>query len=107
MSEERIIVTALGRNKVGIVAGISTVLAEHNASIIELTSANNHPICQRSNYSIVIQGHQKNHYPNILMIRLTDLMLGYMQKWDEMNPARVVLEKNLKDVMGQSYSKKI
>jgi ACT domain-containing protein len=39
MSEERIIVTALGRNKVGIVAGISTVLAEHNASIIELTSA--------------------------------------------------------------------
>ncbi len=39
MSEERIIVTALGRNKVGIVAGISSVLAEHNASIIELTSA--------------------------------------------------------------------
>ena len=39
MSEERIIVTALGRNKVGIVAGISSVLAKHNASIIELTSA--------------------------------------------------------------------
>jgi ACT domain-containing protein len=38
MSEERIIVTALGHNRVGIVAGISTVLAEHNASIIELTS---------------------------------------------------------------------
>lgn len=39
MSEERIIVTALGSNRVGIVAGISTVLADHNASIIELTSA--------------------------------------------------------------------
>lgn len=39
MSEERIIITALGSNRVGIVAGISTVLADHNASIIELTSA--------------------------------------------------------------------
>jgi ACT domain-containing protein len=39
MSEERIIVTALGRDRVGIVAGISAVLAEHNANIIELTSA--------------------------------------------------------------------
>ena len=39
MKEERIIVTALGRNRVGIVAGISTVLANHNASIVELTSA--------------------------------------------------------------------
>ncbi len=39
MSEERILVTALGRDRVGIVAGISAVLAEHNANIIELTSA--------------------------------------------------------------------
>lgn len=39
MKEERIIVTALGSNRVGIVAGISTVLANHNANIIELTSA--------------------------------------------------------------------
>lgn len=39
MSEERIIITALGSNRVGIVAGISTVLADHNANIIELTSA--------------------------------------------------------------------
>ncbi len=39
MSEERILVTALGRDRVGIVAGISAVLAEHNVNIIELTSA--------------------------------------------------------------------
>lgn len=39
MSEERIIITVLGSNRVGIVAGISTVLADHNANIIELTSA--------------------------------------------------------------------
>jgi len=30
-----------------------------------------------------------------------------MQKWDEMNRARVVLEKNLKNVTGQSDNKKI
>ncbi len=48
MSEERIIVTALGSNRVGIVAGISTVLADHNASIIELTSA------QMSDYFVMV-----------------------------------------------------
>ena len=39
MSKERILITTLGSDKVGIVAGISNVLAEHNANIIELTSA--------------------------------------------------------------------
>jgi len=39
MSEERIIITALGQDRVGIVAGISAVLADHNANIIELTSS--------------------------------------------------------------------
>jgi ACT domain-containing protein len=39
MEEERIIVTALGRDRVGIVSGISAVLAEHNTNIIELTSS--------------------------------------------------------------------
>ena len=39
VGEERIIVTALGQDRVGIVAGISAVLAEHNANIIELTSS--------------------------------------------------------------------
>lgn len=48
MSSERIIVTALGKDRVGIVSGISTVLAEHNASIIELTSS------AMSNYFVMI-----------------------------------------------------
>jgi len=39
MSEERVIVTALGRDRVGIVAGISSVLAAHNVNIIQLTSS--------------------------------------------------------------------
>jgi ACT domain-containing protein len=39
MSNERILITTLGRDRVGIVAGISAVLAEHNTNIIELTSA--------------------------------------------------------------------
>ena len=39
MKEERILITALGQDRVGIVAGISNVLAEHNGNIIELTSA--------------------------------------------------------------------
>lgn len=39
MKEERIIVTALGRDRVGIVSGISAILAEHNTNIIELTSS--------------------------------------------------------------------
>jgi len=32
-------VTALGKDRVGIVAGISSVLAAHNANIIQLTSS--------------------------------------------------------------------
>lgn len=39
MGDERIIITTLGHDRVGIVAGISAVLAEHNANIIELTSS--------------------------------------------------------------------
>ena len=39
MSEECILITTLGRDRVGIVAGISAVLAEHSANIIQLTSA--------------------------------------------------------------------
>jgi len=34
----RVIVTVLGADRVGIVAGITTVLAESNANIIDLTS---------------------------------------------------------------------
>jgi len=39
MKEERVIVTALGRDRIGIVSGISAVLADHNTNIIELTSS--------------------------------------------------------------------
>jgi ACT domain-containing protein len=39
MEEERVIVTALGRDRIGIVSGISAVLADHNTNIIELTSS--------------------------------------------------------------------
>lgn len=39
MGEERIIITALGRDRVGIVSGISAVLADHNTNIVELTSS--------------------------------------------------------------------
>lgn len=36
---ERVVVTVLGADRVGIVAGITQVLAEHNANIIDLTSS--------------------------------------------------------------------
>lgn len=39
MTEERVVVTVLGADKVGIVAGISRVLAENNVNILDLTSS--------------------------------------------------------------------
>lgn len=39
MGEERIIITTLGRDRVGIVSELSAILAEHNTNIIELTSS--------------------------------------------------------------------
>lgn len=39
MSQSRAVVTILGRDRVGIVAGISGVLAENGVNILELTSA--------------------------------------------------------------------
>ncbi|MFN3621753.1 MAG: ACT domain-containing protein [Nitrososphaerales archaeon] len=36
---ERVIVTVLGADRVGIVAGISKVLAENNVNILDLTSS--------------------------------------------------------------------
>lgn len=38
-NHERILVTVLGADKVGIVAGITNVLAQHNANIIDLASS--------------------------------------------------------------------
>ena len=38
-TRERIVVTVLGADKVGIVAGVTTVLAQHDANIIDLTSS--------------------------------------------------------------------
>lgn len=36
--KEKIVVTVMGQDRVGIVAGISNVLAEKNVNIIDLTS---------------------------------------------------------------------
>ena len=38
-TRERIVVTVLGADKVGIVAGVTAVLAQHDANIIDLTSS--------------------------------------------------------------------
>jgi ACT domain-containing protein len=37
-SNERVVITVMGQDRVGIVAGISSVLAEHGVNIIDLTS---------------------------------------------------------------------
>jgi len=39
MGKERLIIITLGLDRVGIVSGISSTLANHNANIIELTSS--------------------------------------------------------------------
>lgn len=39
MPDERVVVTVLGADRVGIVAGISRVLAENNVNILDLTSS--------------------------------------------------------------------
>ncbi len=39
MVDERVVVTVLGVDRVGIVAGISRVLAENNVNILDLTSS--------------------------------------------------------------------
>ncbi len=39
MADERVVVTVLGADRVGIVAGISRVLAENNVNILDLTSS--------------------------------------------------------------------
>ena len=44
MVDERVVVTVLGADRVGIVAGISRVLAENNVNILDLTSSKI-PIC--------------------------------------------------------------
>lgn len=36
-STQRIIVTVLGRDRVGIIAGVAGVLAEHNANILDVS----------------------------------------------------------------------
>ena len=43
MSEmERIVITVVGKDRLGIVAGISSVLAENGVNIVDLTSTNMH-----------------------------------------------------------------
>ncbi len=37
-STERVVITVLGKDRVGIVSGISTVLAKNGANILDLTS---------------------------------------------------------------------
>ncbi|MEM1994751.1 MAG: ACT domain-containing protein [Nitrososphaerales archaeon] len=39
MTDERVVVMVLGADRVGIVAGISKVLAENNVNILDLTSS--------------------------------------------------------------------
>ena len=39
MGKERLIIITLGLDRVGVVSGISSTLANHNANIIELTSS--------------------------------------------------------------------
>ena len=39
MPDERVVVTVLGADRVGIVAGISGVLADNNVNILDLTSS--------------------------------------------------------------------
>lgn len=38
VNSEKVVVTVLGQDRVGIVSGISTVLAENNVNIVDLTS---------------------------------------------------------------------
>ena len=42
MNKDRVVITVMGQDRVGIVAGISSVLAENGVNIIDLTSTEMH-----------------------------------------------------------------
>ncbi|MEM0097696.1 MAG: ACT domain-containing protein [Conexivisphaerales archaeon] len=44
VKSERVIITVIGKDRIGIVAGISSVLSENGANIIDLTSTQMHEL---------------------------------------------------------------